>query len=455
MSDHSGTVPDAVDVPGPPRLTGWFDERLTRVGVTGRFARDCLLAAVLTVLTFLILTLLFRYVAPAQGLTFSPARAWLVVALCTGQTMLLCLRRVRPLLCLALVVSVQAPVVVLSVPEATIRGIAPFVAAYTVGVLLPVRTALLAAGAAVLVETASAAVAVRAADAADFAAGGPGSGPVAATIGQFAAGALTYVGLVFVGSYVATYRRYLHLMRVRADEAMRAQQATVRAAIGAERARMARELHDVAAHHLSGMVVQAAAAERLIDPDPSAAKVAVAWIRSQGKETLDNLRLVVGVLRGRPGDSDGNAPVPGLAMLDDLVRDARQLGSPVEFVRDGQHRDVPPIADVALFRIVQESLSNARQHAPGAPVRVDLRFLPRKVSLEVRNDRPTRRAEPRSSSTGGVGLVGMRERANLIGAQFTAGPTTTGGWSVAVTVPTTDDARATGATATVNGEDQR
>ncbi|MFY1577187.1 sensor histidine kinase [Verrucosispora sp. WMMD703] len=456
MSDHSGTVTDAVDVPGPPRLTRWFDERLTRVGVTGRFARDCLLAALLTVLMFLVMALLFRYVAPAQGLSFGPARVWLVTALCSGQAMLLCLRRVRPRLCLALVVGLQVPVIVLSVPEATIRGIAPFVAAYTVGTLLPLRSALLAAGAAVVVETSSVAVAVRAADAADFAIGGPGPGPLVTTVGHLATSALVYAGLVFVGSYVATYRRYLQLVRVRADEAVRAQQATVRAAIGAERARMARELHDVAAHHLSGMVVQAAAAERLIDPDPSAAKTAVAWIRSQGKETLDNLRLVVGVLRGRPGDSDGNAPVPGLAMLDDLVSDARQLGSPVEFVRHGQHRDVPPIADVALYRIVQESLSNARQHAPGAPVRVQLRFLPRQVSLEVSNDRPTRRAEPRSSATGGIGLVGMRERAHLIGAQFTAGPTTTGGWSVTVTVPTTgDDARATGATATVNGDDQR
>ncbi|WBB53611.1 hypothetical protein [Verrucosispora sp. WMMD573] len=74
MSDHSATVTDAVDVPGPLRLTHWFDERLTRVGVTGRFARDCLLAALLTVLTFLVMTLLFRFVAPTQGLTLGPAR---------------------------------------------------------------------------------------------------------------------------------------------------------------------------------------------------------------------------------------------------------------------------------------------------------------------------------------------------------------------------------------------
>ncbi|MCG5441369.1 hypothetical protein NIE79_001491 [Micromonospora sp. NIE79] len=185
------------------------------------------------------------------------------------------------------------------------------------------------------------------------------------------------------------------------------------------------------------MVVQAAAVERLIDRDPAAAKAGVAWIRSQGKETLDNLRLVVGVLRGRPGHEggDGAAPVPGLGMLDDLVRTAGNLAGPVDFVREGEQREVPPIADVALYRIAQESLSNARQHAPGAAARVVLRFEPRSVSLEVVNEPVAPRRVP-AARTGGVGLVGMRERAQLIGATFTAGPTEGGGWSVAATLPT-------------------
>ncbi|MFE0589025.1 sensor histidine kinase [Micromonospora echinospora] len=435
--------PQAEATPRTPRLTRRLDERLTRLGVTGRFARDGLLAAAVTVATLLLLAMLFWIVAPAEGLAVDPARAWLVLVLCGVQAVLLCLRRIRPLLCLALVVALQLVVVGLSLPEMSIRGLAPFVAAYTVGTLRPVRTALLIAGVATLAETAGA-VATAVLVAPDI---------LLATLGGLTASALTYLGAAFVGSYVATYRRYVELVRVRAEEAVRAQQAGVQAAIGAERSRMARELHDVAAHHLSGMVVQAAAVERLIDRDPAAARAGVAWIRAQGKQTLDNLRLVVGVLRGRTGAEagDGTVPVPGLAVLDDLVRTAADLGGPVEFVREGQPREVPPIADVALYRVAQESLSNARQHAPGAPVRVALRYLDRRVTLQVRNDPPARRPEPTTRTTGGVGLVGMRERAQLIGAEFTAGPTADGGWAVTVHLPTAPEV-ARAATATAQGD---
>ncbi|MFG1767276.1 sensor histidine kinase [Micromonospora parva] len=419
MRDHTDTDTE----PGTRRLAKWLDGRLSRLGLTGVFPRDCLLAATLTVSTFVLLTVLFRFVAPAEGVSFDPARAWLLIAGCCAQAMLLCLRRVRPLLCLALIVGLQLPITGAALPEATIRGIAPVIVAYTVGSLLPVRTALLAVGVAVAVESIGAAVVVIP--------------DVLTALAYVSASALTYASATFVGGYVATHRRYVELVRVRADEAIREQHTKVQAAIGAERSRMARELHDVAAHHLSGMVVQAAAVERLIDRDPAAAKAGVAWIRSQGKETLDNLRLVVGVLRGRPGHEggDGAAPVPGLGMLDDLVRTAGNLAGPVEFIREGEHREVPPIADVALYRIAQESLSNARQHAPGAAARVVLRFASRSVSLEVVNGPAAPRRVP-AARTGGVGLVGMRERAQLIGATFTAGPTAAGGWSVTATLPT-------------------
>ncbi|MFF3868267.1 sensor histidine kinase [Micromonospora sp. NPDC001898] len=415
--------------------------------MTGRFARDCLLAAGVTVATFAMLTTFLRFAAPVEGLSVDPARARVLVAVACVQALVLCLRRVRPRLCLGLVVALQVVVTAVVPSEATVRGVAPLVAAYTVGALFPARTALLLAGAAVVAE-ASGVIAVTAGVAPDI---------LVAALGHLASGALSYLGAAFVGSYVATHRRYLELVRVRADDALRAHRDKVRAAIGAERARMARELHDVAAHHLSGMVVQAAAVERLIDRDPAAAKAGVVWIRGQGKETLDNLRLVVGVLRGRSvngggadsaGHDDDNAPVPGLVSLDDLVRTARDLGTSVEFVGEGPRREVSPIADVALYRMVQECLSNARQHAPGAPVRVELHFLPREVALRVSNEPATRAPEPGERTGGGVGLVGMRERAQLIGAQFAAGPTPTGGWSVTVMLPTGRDDAPAGSTAT-------
>lgn len=442
MNDHGMDAAGLVEPADPPRVAKRWDALLTDLGVTGRFARDCLLAAGFAGVTFLMLAALFWVGAPEEfGLT--PAREWLLVSLGVGQALLLCLRRVRPLICLASVVGVQVVLIAASPPDATIRGLAPIVVAYSIGVLLPARRAFALVGVAVAVE-AAAAVGVAVAS----------PGMVLSAVGPAGSSAVSYFGGAFVGGYVATRRHYMELVRSQAAEAIRAQQAKVRAAISAERTQMARELHDVAAHHLSGMVVQAAAVQRLIDRDPAAAKEGVAWIRAQGKETLDNLRLVVGVLRGTPADraSDaagqagqagdpsgqpggGNVPVPGLAVLDELIRTAKDLGTPVEFDTEGAPRPVPPIADVALYRMVQESLSNARQHAPGAPVRVTLRYLPREVDLAVVNAPPVRRPVPTGRISSGVGLVGMRERAQLIGARFAAGPTADGGWSVTVTLP--------------------
>ncbi|MFG1914100.1 sensor histidine kinase [Micromonospora sp. NPDC048898] len=438
MNDHIEGGPVTAEPTGPadqPRLTKRVDVLLASLGVTGRFARDCLLAAVVAGLTFTLMAALFWGATSPGEIVVDPVRAWLLVALGVGQALLLCLRRVRPLLCLAGIVGLQVAMIALSPAEATIRGFAPFVVAYTIGVLLPARTAFVLVGAAVAIE-ATAAFGTAAVTAPDL---------LLSAVGPAGSSALSNLAAVLVGNYVATRRRYTQLLRLQAAEAVRAQQAKVQAALGAERTQMARELHDVAAHHLSGMVVQAAAVQLLIDRDPDAAKAGVAWLRAQGKETLDNLRLVVGVLRGTPADgsgggdtpgqdAEGSVPVPGLAVLDDLVRTARDLGTPVEFVGEGSPRPVPPIADVALYRMVQESLSNARQHAPGAPVLITLRYLPREVSLTVVNGPPARRPEPAARTSSGVGLIGMRERAQLIRARFAAGPTTEGGWSVTATL---------------------
>ncbi|WFE23725.1 histidine kinase [Solwaraspora sp. WMMD937] len=396
------------------------------------FVRDCLLAAGVAALTFTMLAAVFWVVTPPNEFALTGAREWLLVCLAVGQALLLCLRRVHPLLCLAAVVGVQVVMIASSPPDATIRGFAPFVVAYTIGGLQPARRSFALLGAAVAVEVA-AAVGTAAVST---------PGLLLPAVGPAGSSALSYLGGAFVGSYVATRRRYVRLLRQQAAESVRTQQAKVRAAIGVERTQMARELHDVAAHHLSGMVVQAAAVQQLIDRDPAAAKEGVAWIRTQGKATLDNLRLVVGVLRAGPADpadgagpgrdGEGAVPVPGLAVLDELVRTARGLGTPVEFSVNGPPRPVSPIADVALYRTAQEALSNARQHAPGAPVQVTLRYLSREVSLAVVNAPPARHPEPAVRTSSGVGLDGMRERAQLIGARLAAGPTTDGGWSVAV-----------------------
>jgi signal transduction histidine kinase len=262
-------------------------------------------------------------------------------------------------------------------------------------------------------------------------------------LNHLASGLITYVVSALVGNTVATRRNYTELVRLRAAEVVRTQEATTQAAIFAERSRMARELHDVAAHHLSGLVVQAAAVERQIDSDPEAAKQGTAWIRGQGKETLDSLRLIVGVLRerpgsGGPGEDPHDAPPPGLGALDDLVRSARALGDTVDLDRTGRPRPLAPIADAAFYRVAQESLSNARQHAPGAPVRIAVRFEDREVALEVTNERAAGRTSSgtaRGSDRQGMGLIGMGERAHLVGATLSTDTTPDGGWRVRLALP--------------------
>ncbi|WP_454050121.1 sensor histidine kinase [Cellulomonas sp. Marseille-Q8402] len=429
-----GNPVDDVTPPRPSRV----DALLTRLGVVGVPARDAALAGVVLVVTLAMLVLLVSPAAAGEDVVVTHRGA--LVALGSAQAVVLALRRTRPVLTLALVVLAQIGVVASVPTDLSIRGLAPLVAGYTIGTLLPTRRALAVTTVAVVVETVGSALAA------------PGPGPLGPLLLLHLLGsAVSYPVAALVGSSVATRRRYLELVRLRAAEAVRAQHATARAAVVAERARMARELHDVAAHHLSGMVVQAAAVERLVDPDPAAAKAGAAWIRAQGKETLDNLRLVVGVLREGPDASDGHAPVPGVADLEHLVATAQGLGARVDLERTGGEAALGPLADVALYRVAQEALANARQHAPGATVGVRLRVDDAEVVLEVRNA-VAPAAPPPAGGRQGVGLVGMRERAALVGGTLSAGPTPDGGWSVRIVVPRDRVAGTSGTSARVEGE---
>jgi signal transduction histidine kinase len=349
------------------------------------------------------------------------------------------------------VVACQVVIVMASPDDLSVGGIPQIIAGYTVGTLLPIRRALAVTGAAApAAALAGAATALV-----------TGNDLLVPVLNHLASGLITYMVSALVGNTVATRRNYTELVRLRAAEVVRTQEATTQAAIFAERSRMARELHDVAAHHLSGLVVQAAAVERQIDSDPEAAKQGTAWIRGQGKETLDSLRLIVGVLRegpgsGGPGEDPHDAPPPGLGALDDLVRTARALGDTVDLDRTGRPRPLAPIADAAFYRVAQEALSNARQHAPGAPVHLTVRFEDREVALEVTNEQAAGGGAvlARGSDRRGMGLIGMRERAHLVGATLSTDATPDGGWRVRLALPlhhevttTTSAARAAAALA--------
>lgn len=435
-------VLDDAPLPVRPRR---FDALLNRLGLTTPVSRDALLAAVVLVLTAALLLGLFEFVLGMEGLTIGPVQGVVLTVGACVQALPLVLRRVRPVLCLGLVVACQVVIIIASPDDLSVGGIPQIIAGYTVGTLLPVRRALAVTGVAAPVAALAAAGTALV----------TGNDLLVPVLNHLVSGLITYVVSALVGNAVATRRNYTELVRLRAAEVLRTQRATTQAAIFAERSRMARELHDVAAHHLSGLVVQAAAVERQIDSDPEAAKKGTAWIRAQGKETLDSLRLIVGVLRerpgsGGPGEDPHDAPPPGLDSLDDLVRTARALGDTVDLDRAGRPRPLAPIADAAFYRVAQESLSNARQHAPGAAVRTAVRYGEREVELEVVNapavGHGARNGARGSKGAGsperaGMGLIGMRERAQLVGATLTTGATPSGGWRVLLTLPVPHEGR--------------
>ncbi|MGH8881876.1 MAG: sensor histidine kinase, partial [Stackebrandtia sp.] len=153
-------------------------------------------------------------------------------------------------------------------------------------------------------------------------------------------------------------------------------------------------------------------------------------------------RRVVGVLRDpgceadqASGSGTAAAPVTGMAALDVLARTARQLGNPVSVERRGLHRELPPIADMTLYRVAQEALSNVRQYAAGASIQVTLSSAPEQVALYVENGPTPDDGQSVREARQGFGLIGMTERVQLVGGTLSFGPTSTGGWRVAVTLP--------------------
>jgi signal transduction histidine kinase len=201
-----------------------------------------------------------------------------------------------------------------------------------------------------------------------------------------------------------------------------------------ERQRIARELHDVVAHHMSVIAIQAEAAPyKTADPPPELVE-SFGEIRASALAGLAELRRVLGVLRtGEPG----TAPQPGLAELDALLDSARSGGVSVAVTCSGNAVDLPEGVDLSAYRIVQEALSNAMRHAPGSRVQVHVTYRPDGLALEIRNDAVASVlvASGAREAGGSHGLVGMRERATMLGGSLDAGPTADGGFRVAAVLP--------------------
>jgi signal transduction histidine kinase len=253
-------------------------------------------------------------------------------------------------------------------------------------------------------------------------------------------GGFVVVPLV-VGLWVAARREVVAGLRERASQAEREQRIRADTARGEERARIAREMHDVVAHRVTRMVLQAGALE-VSAPDEATANAAAA-IRVTGREALADLRQVLGVLRTGRTD-DVLAPQPVLADLDALIQSARDTGVDVTRRHEGNPRRLPDSVERAICRVVQEALLNVRKHASGSRTEVVLRYG-ETVDVEVSNGRAPRQEDPALSDSlprSGFGLVGLTERVSLLGGSLTARPSPDGGFRVRARFPASalDDA---------------
>jgi signal transduction histidine kinase len=202
-----------------------------------------------------------------------------------------------------------------------------------------------------------------------------------------------------------------------------------------ERTRIARELHDVVAHHMSVIAIQAEAAPYRVPDPPGELTRSFADIRASALQALDELRRVLGVLRAERDGEEGAeaAPQPTLDRLGGLVAGVRGAGLAVQTTVAGTPRPLPAGVEVSAYRIVQEALSNALRHAPGSDVRVEIGYAPAALRLCVVNGPP--RAAPSTVPGPGHGLLGMRERAAMLGGEMTTGPTSVGGYAVTAVLP--------------------
>jgi signal transduction histidine kinase len=232
------------------------------------------------------------------------------------------------------------------------------------------------------------------------------------------------------GRYVRMRRAYTAELATRAEWAERDRQQEAQRAVAAERARIARELHDVVAHHLSVMVIQAGAARRLLDVQPEQTRAALAAIEDAGRQGLEAMPGLLRALRNEE-QLDTLAPQPTLGELDALVAQVQAAGLPVELRIEGTPRPLPAAVDLSAYRVAQEALTNTLKHAGPAHAQLLVRYG--RDALEITAVDNGSGAEPAANGSGhrgGQGLVGMRERVSLFGGELRAGARPEGGFAV-------------------------
>ncbi|WP_225097207.1 sensor histidine kinase [Streptomyces sp. CoH27] len=261
-------------------------------------------------------------------------------------------------------------------------------------------------------------------------------GQAAITVFQTVPFALAWV----LGDSMRTRRAYFAQLEERAARLEKEREAQAKVAVAAERARIARELHDVVAHNVSVMVVQADGAAYVLDAAPDQAKKALETISSTGRQALAEMRRLLGVLRtGEHQEGGEYVPQPDVEQIDELIEQCRSSGLPVDFKVEGTPRPLPSGVELTAYRIVQEALTNTRKHGgPNAGASVRLVYFDDGLGLLVEDDgkgAPHELYEEGGADGQGHGLIGMRERVGMVGGTLDAGPRPGGGFRISALLP--------------------
>jgi signal transduction histidine kinase len=240
-----------------------------------------------------------------------------------------------------------------------------------------------------------------------------------------------FAGSWLLGDNIRTRRAYLRELEDRADRLEREREESIRRAAADEQARIARELHDIITHNVSVMTVQAAAAGDVFDTQPGRVREALDSIELTGREALTELRRLLGRVRPEDGGAE-LAPQPGLARLDALLEQVRAAGLQVDLTVEGEPRELPIGLDLSAYRIVQEALTNILKHAHASKATVHIRYESDAIELEVVDDG---RGSAPDETQRGQGIIGMRERAALVGGALRVGRAPGGGFAVDARIP--------------------
>ena len=259
------------------------------------------------------------------------------------------------------------------------------------------------------------------------------AGPNPPDASTWLANSLVVAAAWLLGDLLRRWRERAEAFERLAAELQRAREELARSAVAEERLRIARELHDVVAHSMSVIAVQSGVGAHVLDTRPEEARRALAAIETVSRSALQELRRMLGVLRD-PGAGGELAPAPGLDGLGALVDRLAEAGLTVRVRIEGERPEVPPLADLSAYRIVQEALTNVVRHAGPASADVVVRYAANEIDVEVTDDGRggTSLAAP---GGGGQGIAGMRERAAVTGGELEAGPLPGGGFRVAARLP--------------------